>query len=66
MRRVKQYNLSDEERIVLEQIKCLTTKKAYGNVVIVIRAGVIHAVQTSDNIVLSGKRRTQTDDSNSE
>lgn len=65
MWQVKQYNLSDEEKIVLEQIKTLTARNAYGNVVIVIRAGVIHAVQTSDNIVLSGKRRTQTDDSNS-
>ena len=63
---MKQSDINDDEREILAEIKSLTEKKAYGNVVIVIRAGVIHAVQTSRNIVLSGKRRTQSDDSNSE
>lgn len=42
--------LSQTEAKVLSQIKNLTRKSAYGNIVIVIRAGMITAIQVTEDI----------------
>lgn len=47
--------LSPNEAQVISQIKSLTKKCAYGNIVVVIRAGAITAIQVTQDI------RTQAD-----
>lgn len=41
---------SHNEKVVIAQIKNLTRSRAYGNVVIVIRAGQITAIQVTQDI----------------
>lgn len=58
---MKPSELTYAEIEILDLIKNLTKRKAYGKVEIVIRAGELTHAQASETIVLEGNGRTKTD-----